>query len=105
MTGAIKRAEAQQKRQQVGIGDVQSIQISADGDYELELGIVAEKISFQVTGTLAGTVSFSLTGVDYKNPTAIGATNAIVTYSTSLAKKVKITTTGGGSGRIVIAGK
>lgn len=105
MAGAIQKADSQQKRQLTGIGDIQSIQITGDGVYEVELGIVAEKISFQATGTVAGTVEFSLTGVDYKNSTAIGGSQAIVTYSTSLAKKLKITTTGGGTGRLVIAGK
>lgn len=105
MAGAIKKAESQKERQLMGIGDIQSVQVTADGVYEVELGIIAEKVSFQATGTVAGTVEFSLTGVDYKNSTAIGGSQAIVTYSTSLVKKLKITTTGGGTGRLVVAGK
>ena len=105
MAGAIKKADSRQTRQQVSITDIQSIDITANGTYYVELSVVAEKISFQATGTVAGTIEFSLTGVDYKNSTAIAATQGIVTYSTSLAKKLKITTTGGGTGRLVIAGK
>ena len=104
MAGAIQKADSQQKRQLTGIGDIQSINITSNGTYEIELGIVAEKVSFQATGTVAGSVEFSLTGVDYKNSTAIAATQGIVTYTTSLVKKIKVTVTSG-TGRLVIAGK
>lgn len=104
MAGAIQKADSQQKRQLTGIGDIQNININGAAVFELELGIVAEKVSFQATGTVAGTVEFSLTGVDYKGSVAIGASQTIVTYSTSLVKKVKVTISSG-AGRLVIAGK
>lgn len=104
MAGAIQKADSQSKRQLTSTGDIQNIKVTGNGVFELEFGIVAEKVSFQAVGTVAGTVEFSLTGVDYKNSTAIGASQGIVTYTTSLVKKVKITVTSG-TGRLVIAGK
>ncbi len=104
MAGAIQSKDARQKRQPVGVSDIQGIQITSSGDYIVELSIVSEKISIQQEGTLAGTVTFSLSGVSFVGSIAIPATGAISNYTTSLAKVIKITVTSG-SGRIVIAGK
>lgn len=104
MAGAIQKAQSRQTRQSVSIGDIQSVAITGNGDYALELSVVAEKVSFQATGSVAGTIAFSLDGENFKNPTALVASNGIGTYTTSLAKVVKITVSGG-TGRVVVAAK
>lgn len=70
----------------------------------IEFGDVASKVSFQASGDLAGNVEFSLDGENFKNTTAIGASNAIVSFNTHNVSAVKITRSGG-SGSVVFACK
>jgi hypothetical protein len=65
----------------------------------IELAIDAEKVSFQADGSLAGTVEFSISGIDYVNSTAIGGANAIVTFNTHMVSSLRVTRTGG-SGKL-----
>lgn len=104
MAGAIQSKDAKQKRQPVGITDIQSFSFTGAGTQIVELSIVAEKISFQQEGTLTGTVEFSLTGQTFVGSAAIPASGNISNYTTSLAKVIKITVASG-AGRLVIAGK
>lgn len=105
MAGAIQSKDAKQKRQPVGITDIQSFTFTgATAAQVYELSVVAEKISFQQEGSLVGTVEFSLTGVTHAASAAIPAQGTISNYTASLAKTVRITITSG-AGRLVIAGK
>ena len=67
----------------------------------VELAIDARAVSFQASGTLAGTVEFSINGVNWVNSTAIGAANAIVTFNTHVVAKLRVTRTSG-SGKLHI---
>ena len=99
------KKQSRQARQPVLVGDSQVTGTLTTGQSEIvTLSVVAEKVSFQASGSLAGTVEFSLDGVNFKNSTAIGASNAIVTYSTSLCKVLKVTASGG-SGKLAILAK
>jgi hypothetical protein len=70
----------------------------------LELGDVYSKISFQAIGTLLGTIEFSLNGVNFANSTAIGASNAVVSFSTHNVASVRVTWASG-TGKLVLANK
>lgn len=103
---AITKEQARKVRQPTLIGDL-SVTGILDGvttTQILEFSCIAEKVSFQADGTLAGTVEFSIDGVNYKNSTAIGAANAIVTFSTHMCKSVKVTRSGG-TGRLHVLAK
>ena len=65
---------------------------------------VYEKLTFQGTSTLTGTVEFSLDGVNFKNSTAIGASNALVTFSTHSFRAVKVSRATN-SGNVLLAAK
>lgn len=66
----------------------------------ITLGIVAQKITVQSTGDLAGNISVSANGVDF---VAAGSftDGALLTYSTHLCIAIKIDRTGG-SGKLAI---
>lgn len=104
MAGAIQKAQSRQTRQPVNVADIESIDISGAGTYLINLSVVAEKVSFQQTGNLVGTIAFSITGANFAGSTALLAASAIGTYTTSMCKVVQITVASG-SGRIVIAAK
>lgn len=100
------KKQAKSARQSVSIGDSQ-VTGTLDGTTTTEnltLTCVAEKVSFQADGDLAGTVEFSIDGVNFKNSTAIGASNAIVTFSTHMVKVLKVTRSGG-TGKLHVLGK
>jgi hypothetical protein len=60
----------------------------------VQLGVVAQKITVQGTGTLAGNIEVSANGTDFVSAGAF-TTAALTTYSTHLCVAVKITRTGG----------
>ena len=100
------KKQAKTVRQPVLVGDTQ-VTGTLDGTTTVEtvtLSCVAEKVSFQADGTLAGNVTFSIDGVNFGNSTAIGGSNAIVTFSTHMVKVLKVTRTGG-TGKLHILGK
>lgn len=103
---AITKAQARQVRQPSLVGDM-AITATLDGTTTTEIitfSAVAEKVSFQADGDLAGTVEFSIDGVNFKNSTAIGATNAIVTFNTHMSKVIRVTRSGG-SGKLHVLAK
>lgn len=61
----------------------------------VQFGVVAEKVTFQGTGTLAGTIEFTADGTHWYSSTAIAGSNAPTTYSTHLAKAARVTRTSG----------
>lgn len=68
----------------------------------ISLGFASEKVSFQATGNLAGTIEFSINGKDFFGSAAISTTPS--SYSTHNVSSVKITRTSG-SGKLAIAAK
>lgn len=100
------KKQSRQSRQSVSIGDSEVTGVlDATNTIEIvALSCVAEKVSFQASGDLAGTVEFSIDGVNFKNSTAIGSTNAVVTFNTHMSKVLRVTRTGG-SGRLAILAK
>ncbi len=101
---AISKSKSKLARQPVSVADIESLDISANGTYDIKLSVIAEKVSFQQKGTLAGNITFSLTGVDFAASTAIPAASSIGNYTASMCKVVRVVVTSG-SGRIVIAAK
>lgn len=65
---------------------------------------VVEKVSFQGSGDLTGNVTFSLDGQNFKDSTAIGAANAIVSFTSHNFRVAKVTRTGG-SGKLTFSAK
>ena len=70
----------------------------------ITLHFPAEIVSFQGSGNLVGTVEFSLDGVNWKNSTAIGGSNGVVSFSTYLVLAMKVSWTSG-TGKLSIAAK
>lgn len=68
----------------------------------ISLGFASEKVSFQATGDLAGTIEFSINGKDYFGSAAISTTPG--SYSTHNVTSVRVTRTSG-SGKLAIAAK
>jgi hypothetical protein len=68
----------------------------------LQLGIVAEKITIQSTGTLAGDILVSANGTNFVAAGSFTA-NTPLTYSAHLCVAVKITRTGGTGKASVLA--
>lgn len=66
----------------------------------ITLGFSAEKVSFQATGDLAGTIEFSINGKDFFGSASISTTPG--SYSTHNVSSVRITRATG-SGRVAIA--
>lgn len=102
---AIEKKKARKTLEPVVVSDLQSTGVlSAAGSEVIQLNCVASKVSFQGSGNLTGTVEFSLDGVNYKDSTAIPASNAMGSYATHLVKSVKVTWASG-SGKVVVAGR
>lgn len=93
---AVTKIQARKVRQPVLIGDLNvSGTLDATTTVEiLELSSVAEKVTVQSDGTLAGNVEFSINGLNFFGSTAFVATIP-VTYSSNLVRLVKITRTSG----------
>lgn len=70
----------------------------------IELGDVFSKITFQASGDLAGTIEFSMNGVNFVTSTALPASNAMASYNTHNVASVRITRSGG-SGKVALGCK
>ena len=93
---AVSKQQARKVRQPVLTGDL-FLSGTLDGTTTTEivlLSSVAEKITVQSDGTLAGTVEFSVDGTDYFGSAAFVAVTP-VSYSTHLARAIRITRTVG----------
>ena len=102
---AITKQQARMVRQPTLVGDIEATPI-LDGTNTtaiIELTSVAEKVSFQSSGDLAGNIEFSINGITFYGSTAFTA-GVPGTYSTNLTKVVKVTRTGG-SGKLSILGR
>ena len=89
---AITKSQARKVRQPELIGDL-AVSASLNGTTTVDiitLSSIAEKITIQSSGTLAGTVEFSTNGVNFYTSTAFAA-NVPLTYSTHLVRVIKIT--------------
>jgi hypothetical protein len=97
---AITKAQARRVRQPTFVGDLEVTgTLSANPSVEiLELSSIAEKITVQSSGTLAGNLEISVNGTDWLAATAFVATT-IVSYNTHLIRLVRVTRTGG-TGRL-----
>lgn len=68
------------------------------------LSCAAESITVQSDGNLAGTIEFSVNGVNFANSTAFAA-NALVPYGATLIRVIRVTrTSGSGKLHIISAG-
>lgn len=99
------KKEARKAREKVSVSDMVSTEtLDATTTVEIvQLGVPADKVSWQSDGTLAGTVEVTINGVTWVASTAFTAT-VIGTYSASLVKALRITRTGG-SGKLHILAK
>ncbi len=100
------KKEARKAREKVVAGDAVATG-TLDGTTTsevIQLGVPAEKVTFQASGTLAGTIEFSTNGVDFYGSTAIPGSNAPGTYTTHMAKAVRVTRSGG-EGKLHILAK
>lgn len=101
--GYVKK-ESTKARQRVFTGDKQVTgELDATTTTEtLQLGMVAEKITVQSTGTLAGNIEVSANGTNFVSAGAFTA-GVPVTYSAHLCVAVRITRTGGTGKASVLA--
>lgn len=99
--------EIQKVRQKTASAGSASISKTLDGtttEEVINLGAPREKVSYMMTGTLVGTVEFSIDGKVFNNSAAIPAAGITATYTTNLATSVKVTRTSG-SGTLSVASK
>ena len=66
----------------------------------IQLTMVAQKVTWQSTGTLAGNVEFSSNGTDFYTSTAFTA-NVVGSYNTHNVVAVRVTRTGG-TGKLAV---
>jgi len=102
----LERRQREKVTQQVKIGSRLS-SVALDGTTTTDtitFGTVAEKVTFQADGDLAGTVEFSVDGKTWDDSTAIGAANVMVSYSTHNVTSMRVTRSGG-SGKLFVAAK
>lgn len=93
---AITKTQARKVRQPVLTGDYSLSETldAATTQETLTLSLAAEKVTVQSDGNLAGTVEFSVNGVNFFSSTAFTATTP-VTYSANLVRVIRITRTSG----------
>lgn len=68
----------------------------------IQFGGALSRVTFQGSGTLAGTVEFSVNGTNWFSSTAIAGSNAPTTYSTHNFNSMRVTRSGG-SGKLCVA--
>jgi hypothetical protein len=92
------------KRQKVITGtEVATVALSVSITVDvIKFGTPVSKISYQATGDLAGTIEFTIDGVDFFGSSALPAMNAPATYTAHAVTAVRITRTSG-SGKLYIA--
>ena len=91
------RKEVQSVRQRVATGqkDATGVLDATTTVEIIRLGGAMSKVSFQASGSLQGTVEFSLSGLDWVSSTAIPASNAIASFSTHNIEGIRVTRTAG----------
>lgn len=99
---AVTKQQASTVRQRNSTGDLMQATFTGAATQILELGNTAEKITYLMNGTVAGTIDFSINGKDFYGSTAIPASGTPGTFSAHLAKLVRIQCTSG-SGSVVVA--
>lgn len=98
------RKETQLVRQWVSTG-VKTATGTLDGTTTVEVirfGGAMQKVSYQASGDLAGTIEFSIDGLNWFGSAALPAANAPASYNTHNTEGVRITRTSG-SGQLFIA--
>lgn len=98
------RKEVQTVRQRVATGQKSATEV-LDGTTTVEIirfGGAMAKVSFQASGTLLGTIEFSISGLNWVSSTAIPAANAIGSFNTHNIEGVRVTRTSG-TGQLFIA--
>lgn len=102
---AYSKKETRKAREKVSVSDMVSTgTLNASTTVEIvQLGVPADKVSWQSDGTLAGTVEVTINGTTWVSSTAFTAT-VIGTYSASLVKALRVTRTGG-AGKLHILAK
>ena len=100
----ISKKKSTQIRQRVFAGDKQPTQLldATNTTETLELGMVAEKITIQSTGTLAGDILVSANGTNFVSVGSFSA-GALFSYSTHSCVAVRINRTAGSGLAIVLA--
>lgn len=101
------RKEAQQARQKVATGTKTATNVldglTPETTVEvIRFGGAMSKVSFQATGDLAGTVEFSISGMNWFTSTAIPAANGPASFTAHNVDGVRVTRTGG-TGQLFIA--
>jgi hypothetical protein len=105
MAAGVSKDQARKVRQPVLVGDLH-ITGTLDGTTTteiVELSSIAEKVTVQSSGDLAGNITVSINGKDFNTGVAFVA-NTLVTYSTNLVRVIKVTRTGG-SGKLSIVAR
>lgn len=101
---AVTKSQARQVRQPSLMGDMAiTATMSAAATEDIELSSIAEKVTFQSSGTLAYTYAVSVNGKDFSSPVA-GAAGVLVTYSASLCRVVRLVWTSG-TGRVSLVAR
>ena len=101
---AVTKIQARKVRQPTLVGDLaisKALDAVTTSDI-IELSSVADKVTVQSDGSLAGTVEFSINGVDFFGSAAFTAT-APLSYSTHLVRLIKVTRTGGAGKLHIVA--
>jgi hypothetical protein len=99
-----EKKQSTKARQPVFIGDKQ-VTVDLDGTTTtetLQLGMVAEKVTVQSTGTLAGNIEVSANGINFVSAGTFAA-GTPVTYTSHLCVAVRITRTSGAGKASVLA--
>jgi hypothetical protein len=100
----ITKKESQLSRQLINTGAKMATD-SLDASTTVNIvrfGTPVAKVSFQGSDTLAGTIEFSINGVNWTGSTAIPGSNAIGSFATHNVTAVRVTRTSG-SGFLTIA--
>jgi hypothetical protein len=101
---AITKEQARKVRQPVNAGDLAlSVTMTGAGSEIKILSIPAEKVSWQSSGTLAGSVEFSIDGVTFFGSVAFAA-GVPGSYSTHIVRAIKVTWASG-SGKLHLLAK
>jgi hypothetical protein len=94
------RKEVQTVRQRVATGQKSATAVLDGSTSDLTVEVIRfggamEKVSFQASGTLTGTIEFSISGENWTSSTAIPGANAIASFNTHNIEGVRVTWTGG----------
>jgi hypothetical protein len=100
----ISKKKSTRVRQRVLTGDKQPTQLldATNTTETLELGMVAQKITVQSIGTLAGDVLISANGTNFVSAGSFTA-GALFSYNTHSCVAVRINRTGGSGVAVVLA--